>query len=160
MGDLRPARPPTNLPRNICGPIGLSTQQNTELLTLETSLTKSDNFGIHYSQKEVHVFARIVSMRLKPNMTGEFTQTIEKRVLPILRRQRGFRDEITFIAPGGTEAVGISLWDSREQADAYDSSSYLEVVKELNKVTEGTPQVKTYDVANSTPHNIAARSAA
>ena len=106
------------------------------------------------------MFARIVSMRLKPNMTAEFTQTIEKRVLPILRRQRGFRDEITFIAPGGTEALGISLWDSREQAEAYNTGSYGDALKELGKLGEGTPQVKTYDVANSTAHNIAARPAA
>ena len=106
------------------------------------------------------MFARIVSMRLKPNMTAEFTQTMEKRILPILRRQKGFRDELTFIAPGGMEAVGISLWDSLEQADAYNNASYGEVLKELNKLVEGTPQVKAYDVANSTPHNIAARPAA
>jgi heme-degrading monooxygenase HmoA len=106
------------------------------------------------------VFARFVSMRLKPNTLAEFTQTMEKRILPILRRQKGFRDEITFIAPGGTEAIGISLWDSREQADAYNTGTYSEVLKELNKIVEGTPQLKTYDVANSTPHNIAARPAA
>ena len=83
------------------------------------------------------MFARIVSMRLKPNTTAEFTQTIEKRILPILRKQKGFRDEITFIAPGGLEAVGISLWDSREQADAYNNGSYGEVLKELNKTRRG-----------------------
>src|SRR5213594_5133630 len=99
-------------------------------------------------------------MRLKPNTMAEFSQTIEKKILPTLRKQRGFRDEITFIAPGGTEAVGISLWDSREQADAYNTGSYGEVLKELNKLVEGTPQVKTYDVANSTPHTTAARTAA
>jgi hypothetical protein len=99
-------------------------------------------------------------MRLKPNTSAEFSQTIEKRILPILRKQKGFRDEITFIAPGGTDAVGISLWDSREQADAYDSSSYPEVLRELNKIVEGTPRVQTYDVPNSTAHKIAARSAA
>ena len=106
------------------------------------------------------MFARIVTMRLKPNTTQEFTQTIEKKILPILRKQKGFRDEITFIASGGMEAVGISLWDSREQADAYNSGSYPEVLRELNRVVEGTPSVQTYDVANSTVHNIAARSAA
>jgi heme-degrading monooxygenase HmoA len=106
------------------------------------------------------VFARIVSMRLKPNTASEFSQTIEKRILPILRKQKGFRDEITFIAPGGMEAVGISLWDSREQADAYNSGSYPEVLRELNKLLEETPQVQTYDVANSTAHKIAARRAA
>jgi heme-degrading monooxygenase HmoA len=121
-----------------------------------------DNYRKHrqFAKKEVTVFARIVSMRLKPNTSAEFSQTIEKRILPILRKQKGFRDEITFIAPGGTDAVGISLWDSREQADAYDSSSYPEVLRELNKIVEGTPRVQTYDVANSTAHKIAARSAA
>jgi len=106
------------------------------------------------------VFARIVSMRLKPNTMAEFSQTIEKKILPTLRKQKGFRDEITFIAPGGTEAVGISLWDSREQADTYNSGVYPEVLKELNRLLDGTPRVQTYDVANSTFHNIAARSTA
>jgi len=106
------------------------------------------------------VFARIVSMRLKPNAAAEFSQTIEKKILPILRKQKGFRDEITFIASGGMEAVGVSLWDSREQADAYNSGSYPEVLLELNNVVEGTPRVQTYDVANSTAHKIAARPAA
>ena len=106
------------------------------------------------------MFARIVSMRLKPNMSAEFSQTIEKKILPILRKQKGFRDEITFIASGGMEAVGISLWDSREQADAYNSGSYPEVLRELNRVVEGTPSVQTYDVGNSTAHKIAARPAA
>jgi heme-degrading monooxygenase HmoA len=106
------------------------------------------------------VFTRIVTMRLKPNAVAEFSQTIEKRVLPILRKQKGFRDEVTLIAPSGTDAVGISFWDSREQADAYNSGGYKEVLRELNKLVEGTPRVKTYDVANSTAHNIAARLAA
>ena len=106
------------------------------------------------------MFARIVSMRLKPNTAAEFTQTIEKKVLPILRKQKGFHDEITFIAPGGIEAVGISLWDSKEQADVYSSGNYSEVLRELNQLVEGTPRVQAYDVANSTAHKIAARQAA
>ena len=59
------------------------------------------------------MFARIVSMRLKPNIAAEFTQTIEKRILPIVRKQRGFRDEITFIAPGGTEAVAYGIRENK-----------------------------------------------
>jgi hypothetical protein len=58
------------------------------------------------------------------------------------------------------DAVGISLWDSREHADAYNSGSYPEVLRELTRLVEGTPTVQTYDVANSTAHKIAARPAA
>ena len=105
------------------------------------------------------MFARIVAMRLKPNAGAEFTQTIEKKILPILRKQKGFRDEMTFVAPDGTEAVGISLWDRKEQAEAYSNNAYPEVMKELAKVVDGTPRIQTYEVSNSTAHNIAARAA-
>ena len=106
------------------------------------------------------MFARIVTMRLKPNSGAEFTHTIETRILPILRKQKGFRDEITFLAPGGTEAIGISMWDQKEQAEAYNGAAYPEVLRELAKVVDGTPRVQTCEVANSTAHQIAARPAA
>jgi heme-degrading monooxygenase HmoA len=102
------------------------------------------------------VFTRIVMVRLKPNSAQQFSQTIEKKVLPILRSQRGFRDEVTLIVPGGQEAIGMSFWDSREQAEAYNDNRYAEVQKELTPLIEGTPKVQTYDVANSTFHKISA----
>ena len=102
------------------------------------------------------MFARIVSIRLKPNCVAEFTQLIEKETLPLLRKQKGFQDEMTFVAPGGTEAVGISLWDQKENAEAYNRGTYAEVQKVLGKVLEGTPRVQSYDVCNSTYHEVAA----
>lgn len=98
-------------------------------------------------------------MQLKPGSGTEFSQTIEKKILPLLRKQKGFRDELTFVTSGGEEAVGISLWDQKEQAEAYTKTVYPEVMRELAKITEGTPRVQTYNIANSTVHNIAARAA-
>jgi hypothetical protein len=105
------------------------------------------------------MYARRVSMKLKPNSTVEFTQRLEKDVIPMLRKQSGFRDEITFVAPGGTEAFGLSLWDTKQNADDYNRAGYAEVTKILAKVVDGTPQVETYEVANSTFHKIAASTA-
>jgi heme-degrading monooxygenase HmoA len=106
------------------------------------------------------MFARRVYMHLKPNSVAEFTQRLEKEVLPLLRKQKGFQDEITFVGQGGKEAFGISLWDRAEDAEAYNRGSYPEVTKILARVVEGVPQVETYDVANSTFHKIAALAAA
>ena len=106
------------------------------------------------------MFARKVYMHLKPNSVGEFTQRLEKDVLPLLRKQKGFQDEITFVAQGGSEAFGISLWDKAENAEAYNRETYPEVTKFLATVVEGPPKVETYDVANSTFHKIAAAAAA
>ena len=52
------------------------------------------------------MFARKVYMHLKPNSVAEFTQRLEKDVLPLLRKQKGFQDEITFVGQGGKEAFG------------------------------------------------------
>ena len=106
------------------------------------------------------MFARTVNLRLKPNRVAEFTQTIEKEIIPLLRKQKGFQDEITFLVPGGTEAVGISLWDQKENAEAYNRGTYPEVLRALAKVVEGTPRVQTSEVSNSTFHKVGARVAA
>ena len=105
------------------------------------------------------MFARHVSFQLKSNSVTDFTRIIENEVLPLLRKQKGFQDEITFVAPGGTEAIGISLWDRKESAEAYNREAYTEVLKALARILEGSPQVKTFEVANSTFHKITARAA-
>jgi hypothetical protein len=106
------------------------------------------------------MFARKVSMHLKPNSVAEFTQKIEKDILPLLRKQKGFQDEITCVGSTGTQTFGISLWDTAENAEAYNRGTYPEVTKILARVVDGTPQVETYQVANSTFHKIAVAVAA
>jgi hypothetical protein len=107
--------------------------------------------------KGVDMFARNVTLQLKANTATQFARTLETDVLPVMRKQAGFRDEITFVAPNGTEAVAISLWDRQENAEAYNRDTYPTVLKSLAQVVEGTPQVENYEVANSTWHKIAAR---
>ena len=58
------------------------------------------------------MFARNVSFRVKANMLSDYTRTFENDTLPLLRKQRGFKDEITLSNPGSLDAIAISLWDS------------------------------------------------
>ena len=106
------------------------------------------------------MFTRSLSRHLKYQSAELFTRAIDNEIIPLLRKQKGFQDEITFVATGGLEAVGISLWDKKKSAEAYSRGTYPEVQKALAKVVEGTPQVQTYEVTNSTFHKIAARVAA
>ena len=103
------------------------------------------------------MYARKVSMHLKPNSTAEFTRRLDADIIPLLRKQKGFQDEITFVTPNGTEVVGISLWDEKADAEAYERRAYPTVLKALEKVAEGTPVIRTYEVANSTFHKIATK---
>jgi hypothetical protein len=70
--------------------------------------------------------------------------------------KKGFQDEITFVASAGTEALGVSLWDNEESADAYNRGPYAEVIKILANVVSGTPRVDTHEVSSSTFHRIGA----
>jgi heme-degrading monooxygenase HmoA len=102
------------------------------------------------------MFARIVSMQSKPNKNREFTELFEKEILPTLRKQQGFKDEMLFVVPGGPELVAISFWESKENAETYNHATYPEVLKTLAKVIERTPVVKTFQLAYSTVHKIGA----
>jgi hypothetical protein len=106
------------------------------------------------------MFARSVTVHLKPNSVAEFNRTMEKDILPLLKKQQGFRDEITLIASNGSEVLGISLWEQKDNAEAYNRTAYPEVQKLLAKVSEKTPQVQTYEVGSSTIHKTATRGAA
>ena len=103
------------------------------------------------------MFARSVSFHLKPGRAAEFTKLLDTDIIPVLRKQKGFQDEIAFVAPGGADAVGISVWDQKEDAETYARGTYPGVLKTLAQVVEGTPQVQSYDVSNSTFHKIAGR---
>jgi heme-degrading monooxygenase HmoA len=106
------------------------------------------------------MFAREVTMHLKADSQTKFTEKLEKVIIPLLRLQSGFKDEIALLVSGGRKAVAISLWDKKESADAYNSAKYPEVLKDMEEVIEGTPQVETYEVSNSTWYKIAAPIAA
>ena len=106
------------------------------------------------------MFTRHVVVKLKAKTAPEFTRLIEKEVIPLLRKQKGFLDEITFISPDLTEAVGNSFWETKADADNYSRNGYPEVIKSLESVVEGTPTVGTANVSNSTLHKIAAAQAA
>jgi quinol monooxygenase YgiN len=101
------------------------------------------------------MFARIVSVNLKPNTHKQFSELFEKQILPTLRKQQGFRDEILLVDPGAPKVVAISTWDTKENAEAYEGKAYPDAVKSLVEVLDGAPEVKTYQLAFSTLYKVA-----
>jgi len=91
------------------------------------------------------------SMHLKSSVP-EFTQTLEREVIPLLRKQKVFRDEITFVAPGGSRR---SIWypfvgPRPKTPKATNRGAYAEVGKALAKVIDELSGRIPMDVANST----------
>ena len=100
------------------------------------------------------MFARTVSIHLKSNMLSDYMRSFENDTLPLLRKQKGFKDEITLSSPGTQEAVSISLWDNKNNADEYNTNTYPQVLKTLANVIDGTPRVQTFETVISTFHNV------
>ena len=97
------------------------------------------------------MFGRQVTLKLK----ADSARINAAEILPILRKQKGFRDETTFIAPERSEAIANSFWDTKADAEAYDRTAYAEVLKTLSNVIDGTPAVKNFEFAHSTFHQAA-----
>ena len=101
------------------------------------------------------MYTRNLTMKLKANTAEEFDRLIENEILPLLRKQKGFQEEITLTNPNSPDVIAISLWDSKANAEAYNTSTYPEVLKKCAKMIDGTPKVQTFEASTLT-HNVAA----
>ena len=110
--------------------------------------------SLNYSHgQEIKVsvmFAHKLAMYLKNDGALAFKQKIEADIIPLLRKQKGFLEQITFLYLNGREVHAFSLWESAEHAEVYNRRAYPEVLRMLASVIEGMPLVQTYEVLNST----------
>jgi hypothetical protein len=87
-------------------------------------------------------------------MQTDYMSTLENQILPLLRKQKGFKDEIALCSPGTLDAVSVSLWENKQSADDYNTNTFPEVLKTLSKIVDGTPQVRNYETVMSTFHHV------
>ena len=97
------------------------------------------------------MFARAVSIKLKPACEVELVRIIEEEVIPRFRQERDFLGLLAFIRPDGTEALSLSLWDQEESAGA-DCPANLSALTALARVIRDIPSAQVYQVSNSTLH--------
>jgi hypothetical protein len=84
---------------------------------------------------------------MKSGKGQDFTGLFEKEVVPMLRKQNGFLEEVTLVNPKGAHA--ISLWDNRQSADTYQTATYPQVLAKLTTLIVGTPTVENFETTNS-----------
>lgn len=101
------------------------------------------------------MFAREVVLQLKPHMVKELPVTFEKEILPLLRKQKGFVDELLLVTPEKREAEAISLWETKEYAESYSRELYPQIEKIIARFIDGVPVVKRFEAEYSTFHKVA-----
>jgi heme-degrading monooxygenase HmoA len=107
------------------------------------------------------MFTRVVKATAKNGKARELCNTINQEVLPILRKQNGFVDEITLISnTDNNQVLALSFWKSRDDADRYHRDQFNHVNELISQLIDTVPSVNTYEVDTSTTHRIASGKAA
>ena len=107
------------------------------------------------------MFTRVVELTAKPGKNKQLSDTINEKVLPILKKQKGFVDETVLVSDKDDNRVlGLSFWNTREDAEQYHRAEYEKVHEMVRHLLDGEPVIRTFDVHTSTTHRIAAGKAA
>jgi hypothetical protein len=92
--------------------------------------------------------------QLKPEKFDFVTRTMEKDVIPLLKKQHGFRDELSFFARDAKEGYAISLWENKADLDKYEREIYPKVREKIADAFVKQPTAHDFEVSNSTWHKI------
>jgi heme-degrading monooxygenase HmoA len=97
------------------------------------------------------MFTRVVEARIKAGRAKEFSTTLNDKVLPLLKKQRGLLEEITLFSTADPERVlALSFWQTEADATRYNTGRYPTVSDILRPVLETTPKIETFEVDTST----------
>ena len=107
------------------------------------------------------MYTRVVELTSKSGKARELCDTIDEKVVPILKKQSGFVDETVLGSDAEPNRVlGLSFWNSKEDAERYHREQYPQIHEMMKHLLETDPVIRTFDVQSSTTHRITARKAA
>jgi hypothetical protein len=97
---------------------------------------------------------------LKAGKKDEFLKAWSSQVLPILKKQSGFVDEILLFENGTNTGTGLSFWRSQKEAERYHREVFNQTSSPIKHFLEGPPTVRSFDVASSETFHINVQKAA
>jgi heme-degrading monooxygenase HmoA len=86
--------------------------------------------------------ARSVRFDIAADKNEEFKTLFRNEVLPILKKQDGFKDELLLVQD--QHVLAISVWNDMDSARKYESTTYPQLDRTLRPVMSGKPTVETF----------------
>ena len=86
--------------------------------------------------------ARSVRFDIAADKNEEFHTLFRNEVLPILKKQDGFKDELLLVQD--QHVLAISVWNDMDSARRYESATYPQLDKTLRPVMSGKATVETF----------------
>jgi heme-degrading monooxygenase HmoA len=105
------------------------------------NLNQNTNQNIN-TKRDKGQIARSVRFEIAPNKSEEFHKLFRNEVLPILKKQDGFKDELLLVQD--QHVLAISVWNDMDSARKYESVTYPQLDKALRPVMSGKPTVETF----------------
>jgi len=107
------------------------------------------------------MFTRVVEIETMAGKGRDFVSAMNEKVLPILKKQSGFADEIMLVGSTDPDRIlTLTFWQTEADAELYNREYSSQVSEILKPLYERAPTVTTYNVDTSTTHAIAAGKAA
>jgi len=107
------------------------------------------------------MFTRVVELTCKSGKAKELANAIDEKAIPILKKQRGFVDEMVLVSDAEpNRVIGISFWNTKADAEQYHREQFPKIHDTVRNLLETDPVVRTFDVHSSTTHRIEAGKAA
>jgi heme-degrading monooxygenase HmoA len=86
--------------------------------------------------------ARSVRFDIATDKNEEFHNLFRNEVLPTLKKQAGFKDELLLVKD--QHVLAISFWNDMDSARNYESGTYPILDRTLRPVMVGKPTVETF----------------
>jgi hypothetical protein len=86
--------------------------------------------------------ARSVRFDIATDKNEEFHTLFRNEILPTLKKQDGFKDEMLLV--NDQHVLAISVWNNMDSARKYESATYPQLDKRLRPIMSGKPTVETF----------------
>jgi hypothetical protein len=94
-------------------------------------------------------------------MKDDFLKAWERQILPTLKAQKGYVDEILVFSDESTmEGVGLSFWQTKADADRYYNDVFPMQTDRVGDLLGDIPKVRSFSVEHADILNIAGTKAA
>ena len=94
------------------------------------------------------MYARHVTVRGSSDKIDEGIRSVREEVLPVLQDCDGFRGQLLLVDREKGEAVGISLWDTKENMDASEEKVHQSRQSTADQVgASDAPEVHLYELS-------------
>src|SRR5438093_13418855 len=98
----------------------------------------------------------IIEGTFKPGKKEEFTKAWKNEILPTLKKQNGFVDEMLLFGTGDPNlGVGLSFWKTKEDAERYHREEFPKLAGSVQHLMNAEPTVRSFNVEAAETFRIA-----